>query len=211
MTTAPAWFSEVLSPARFAPYVALTGGDIESARRLYAWNVEVSEAFYSPLHWFEVALRNSMHRSLASKWGRLDWWEAAPVNKVGRGLVDRACRKVIAPKRVRTPDDVVAQLNLGFWVGLLSTDYDRTMWVPCLHKAFPHYRGPRSVLHGELDTLRLLRNRIMHHEPIHHRHLEADHRSLLQVISYLSADLTTELASQDRISGLLAVRPGSVS
>lgn len=64
-----------------------------------------------------------------------------------------------------TPGKVVAELNFGFWPNLVSSRFDK-FWLPCLHRAFPFATVPRRVIHGRLDTIRLLRNRIAHHERV---------------------------------------------
>lgn len=96
-------------------------------------------------------------------------------------------------------DDIVAELPFGFWVSLLSRRYDRHLWVPALYKAFPGYRGTRESLRDNFETMRLFRNRIMHHEPVHHRHLAADHAKIYRLLGYMER------------SGRLAarVRPGT--
>jgi hypothetical protein len=53
--------------------------------------------------------------------------------------------------------------------------YDQRLWRPALYRAFPGYRGPRQNLHRKVDYLRIFRNKIAHHGPIHHRHLTAGH------------------------------------
>lgn len=106
-----------------------------------------------------------------------------------------------------TADDIVAELSFGFWVSLTSKTYDRSLWVPYLHRAFPLYRGPRGRLHYDLQTMRLFRNRIMHHEPIHHRHLEADHQTILRLLGYLSPSLIDQLESYDQVVPTLGRRP----
>lgn len=47
MVTEPDWIRDALSQARFAPYLAKTGGDIDTAIRLYWWNIDISAAFYT--------------------------------------------------------------------------------------------------------------------------------------------------------------------
>ncbi|MDO3648946.1 hypothetical protein [Nocardia mangyaensis] len=205
MTGSSLWIDRALSSARYAPYLARAGGDPVFAQQLYDWNVSVSKEFYTPLNWMEVSLRNAVHDQLAAKWVRPDWWNIAPLDHVGQGAVSRARAKV--KRQVVSADDVVAQLSFGFWVSLFSAANDRAMWVPCLHKAFPHYRGPRKILHRELNTIRLFRNRVMHHEPIHHRHLEADHRTMLRVLGYISADAVAHLVARDTVPATLASRP----
>jgi hypothetical protein len=205
----PEWVREVISPPRFAPYLARAAGDTAAAIRLYWWNVEVSAAFYLPLHCLELALRNSMHQQLRIRFGRNDWWVGASLDDYGQRTVSDAVRKAARRGGGQcTADDVVAELPLGFWVSLISrgASYDRTLWVPALHRAFPYYRESRRTLHDNLLTIVLFRNRIMHHEPIHHRDLRADHAKIYQLINYISPSMASELALIDPVVSVLGKR-----
>jgi hypothetical protein len=205
----PEWINSALSQARFAPYLAAKGGDLTAAIRLYWWHVDVSSAFYPSLHCLEVAVRNAMHARLGAKFRHVDWWNVAPLRDNGRFLVDEAARKV--RRRLGSvpgiADDMVTELPFGFWVSLVSRTYHRDLWIPCLHKALHGYRGRRDELHERLLTIVLLRNRIMHHEPVHHRHLKADHETIYRLLSYVSPDLVAQLAPFDRVPKLLQERP----
>src|SRR5437763_4260387 len=77
----PAWVAGVLSLPRLAPYLNASCGDADAAMRLYWWNVEISAAFFGPLHCVELALRNALHARLAARFGRPDWWATAPLNQ----------------------------------------------------------------------------------------------------------------------------------
>jgi hypothetical protein len=205
----PVWVRDVLSIPRFAPYLARADDNTEAAIRLYWWNVEISAAFYAPLHCLELAVRNAMHERLRIHFGRSDWWGAAPLNDYGRRAVTTAMQKTVGgDKRRYTSDDIVAELSFGFWVSLLSrgASYDRMLWVPALHQAFPHYRGRREPLHDNLLAMVLFRNRIMHHEPIHHRHLQADHEKIYRLIGYMSPCMAQELAPLDPVNNVLRKR-----
>jgi hypothetical protein len=126
-------------------------------------------------------------------------------------MVDDARRKLSSRHTGRVADDMVAELSFGFWVSLVSSVYDRSLWVPYLHRAFPGYRGPRRRLHDELHTMLLFRNRIMHHEPIHYRHLDADHRTLVRALAYLSPSMVQQLGPRDRVALVLRQRPGTAA
>ncbi|MGH3695623.1 MAG: hypothetical protein ACRDRX_16820 [Pseudonocardiaceae bacterium] len=213
----PEWIREVLSIPRFAPYLARTNGDTEAAIRLYWWNVEISAAFYNPLHCLELGLRNAMHERLCTQFNRVDWWTVAPLSDSGSRTVSCAVQKVVGRRgRRHTADDIVAELSFGFWVSLVSRGaaYDRTLWVPALHRAFPFYKGKRQPLHDNLLAMVLLRNRIMHHEPVHHRDLRADHAKIYRLLGYISPRMVKELEVLDRVSEVLrwrckGQRPGS--
>lgn len=176
---------------------------------MYWWNVEISAAFYTPLHCLELALRNAMHERLRTRFDRVDWWAVAPLSDNGRRTVSSAVEKVIGRRgRRHTADDIVAELSFGFWVSLVSRGaaYDRTLWVPALHRAFPFYKGKRQPLHDNLLAMVLLRNRIMHHEPVHHRDLRADHAKTYRLLGYISPRMVKELDALDRVGEVLRLR-----
>jgi hypothetical protein len=205
----PPWILATLSRPRFDSYVRAAHGDVDAAVRLYWWNIEVSTAFYGLLHCLEVALRNALHTQLCNQFGRSDWWSAAPLSADGARTIVVAKRKLLQRGTpARTADDIVAQLTFGFWVSLVSRGrgYDRSLWVPALHKAFPHYAGPRRSLHDNLVAMLLLRNRMMHYEPIHHRDLAADRAKIYRILGYLSLDMVNALLTLDRVPEVLARR-----
>ncbi|MFE4589380.1 hypothetical protein [Streptomyces laurentii] len=206
----PDWMFEVLSEARLREYARYTRGDLVQAARLYRWNIKASKALFEPLHWFEVALRNAMHRELTAHYGRADWWIVAPLNDGGARRIRDARAKCRNEGKAGTPDQIVAELSLGFWRSLLVRSYDRTLWVPTLRHAFPCYGGRRDALDDAVWSLVLLRNRVMHHEPIHHRHLAEDHDKLYTTMGYLNQDLAKEIRMTDDFPAVLAARPDSL-
>jgi hypothetical protein len=207
MSTEPDWIRDALSSARFAPYLSKAGGDLEAAVDWCWWNIGISAAFYTPLHCLEVALRNAMHRQLTATFGRTDWWKVAPLDKGGLRRVEETYSKLSGPARPLKDDDVVAQLSFGFWVSLVNGTYHRRLWIPCLHRAFPHYKGSQKSLRANLHPILELRNRIMHYEPIHHRHLKADHEKILGLVGYLSPSMVKQLTLYDQVEAVLLQRP----
>ncbi|MFD9814208.1 hypothetical protein [Streptomyces sp. NPDC059080] len=203
----PEWLVRALSQPRLSRYIVAAQGTSLAAVRLYWWNVEVCSSLYGPLHCLELALRNALHDQLSRKYGRSDWWEEAPLDRQAKRLVLEATRKCERRGAVSiTPDSIVAELSFGFWASLLSRGYDRGLWVPTLHKAFPYLDQPRRRLHDGLTSLVLLRNRIMHHEPVHHRDLAADHAKIYRMLGYISPELAIEAKTMDRFPEVLAGR-----
>ncbi|WP_243722487.1 hypothetical protein [Actinomadura sp. 7K507] len=201
------WAHAAFSSARMAPYLAASGGDLAQAMRLYWWNVEASAAFYGPLHCLEVTLRNALHTQLYGRHGRPDWWANARLTDEGRRSVEQA-RSKLRRRAMRdpSPDAIVAELTFGFWVSLLSHRADRHFWVPALHRAFPGYSGPRRELHAEMYEALQFRNRVMHHEPIHHRVLEKDHERVFRLLGHLSPECVVLARELDRIPEVLRRR-----
>ncbi len=211
----------LISPARLEPYLRACEQDMTRALRLYTWNVEVSCAFWGAIHVLEVSLRNAEHQHMSTRYGRADWWSdpAVALHAVMRDQVTRAqdgaAKSARKNRRDVVADDVVAALPFGFWSGLLapggSAQYETRYWQPFLHRAFPQFDGPRSRLYRDVDSLRLLRNRLAHHEPIFGRHLAADHVSILRVAHYIAPDISEFLDSHSRVPGSLARREQAVA
>ncbi|WP_285579937.1 hypothetical protein [Herbidospora sp. NBRC 101105] len=194
-----------------SPYLLRTGGDPVSALRLHCWNTEISSAFYGPLQFLEVAMRVGMNRQLALLFGQDDWWNHpnARLTSVANRKIADAVSQVT---RLRLPVDaeqITDQLSFGFWVALLGRgdNYDQRLWRPALHKAFPHFRGPRRELHARLDHHRILRNKIAHHGPIHNRHLTADYESIVTCLTLIDPDLAAMVRRHGDIAEVLSRRP----
>lgn len=207
----PWTLENLLSEARLGPYLAATDGSLTAALRLYDWNARVSSAFHEELHYVEVGLRNAMDRQLTAWAGELGaqspWFRdpRVPLTQPTRIKVVSACSNATRGGQPELQGKVVAELMLGFWWSLLADEYNRRLWQPCLRFAFD---GPvrRTRLHSELDEVRRLRNRIAHHEPIHGRDLELDHRRLLDVAGRISPELSTRIQTVGRVPQILLER-----
>lgn len=198
-----------LSPERLSRYLVETSGDKKKALHLYAWNTSVSAAFYEPLQAVEVVLRNAMHNRLSEAHGA-NWYDNV-------SLIDKNSRQLeTAKSNLRkepggaNPPNVVASLSFGFWVLLLSHQYEMTLWRPTLRKAFPHIRTiKRRQVHVPLKELKDLRNRIAHHRPIFFHPLRERYRDLLEVIRWISPHTKKWVAAHSRVEAILEERRGS--
>lgn len=216
------WVERWLSVPRHAVYLAAAGGDAERALELYDWNAQVSAALLRDLAHLEVALRNAYDRVLAA-WrpGPAHWTVAgqqvfAPVFRTrNRRRVDvnqqprEALRKAMAAAGgpAATPGKVVAELMFGFWRFLSSAAHEKTLWVPCLHRAFPPGTDRRRDVDGPVGRLHDLRNRVAHHEPLLHTDIGGRLRELLAVAAMLDPDLGRYLAATTNVATLATNRP----
>ena len=184
------------SPERMQTYLDAAEGNHGNAPWLYARNAQLGAAFHGPLQALEVAMRNAMHIRLEERYG--SQWCTNPdagLDSKAQDIVARFLRE----RRVQTPDQFVAAMSMGFRVRLVGrggwvnggrrADYDRTLWRPALHRAFPGCR--RAEVHRKLNSLRELRNRIAHHEPIvgGGRDPNCDHDDLLEAVGWISSDV----------------------
>lgn len=210
------------SPERLSTYLQATEGDRAQALRLYTWNTAICAAFYGPLQALEVALRNAMHRELATCYGQ-EWYDN-PAAGLDRGARERIADARMTAQRAghaATPSRLVATLPFGFWASLLGpgarieragpkADYEKTLWRPALRGAFPHHRAPltRRQAHKPLDALRALRNRCAHHEPVFARPLREDHDRILEVAGWISPHVRAWIERHSRVPTLLDAAAG---
>ncbi|WP_116139666.1 hypothetical protein [Trinickia diaoshuihuensis] len=164
-------FETVFSQARVGRYKSRYHGNEVQAMTAYLHNLRISESLTPFFSTVEIALRNSMHKQLGAYFGRIDWWETWAGNRAYRGQVDRiqaAYSKLLRRREPTTPDKVVAELTFGFWATLFNVEFQHTLWSP-LRKAFPNcpkLQRQRKTVAALVNTLRDMRNRAFHHEPV---------------------------------------------
>lgn len=177
-----------LTRERLAKYLVAQGNDLNSAIALYERNMRLSEAMYSSLQCLEVCLRNTVDQQMVAVYGQ-DWLTnhtAAPLTDFSRRLVREALEEV-EPRDPR--GKLVAELKFAFWVGLHGPGYDNTIWRGALTRGFRARGGKkRSDVHGRLNAIRRLRNRIAHHEPIYHLPMIERHTEVLEAIGWMCRD-----------------------
>ena len=163
---------KILGPARFRPYLRQTSDHLQAVTA-YEENLLFCTRYFVAAHFLEIALRNEIN-GLLSK--RLDPFWFAQRNALNypqdRQFIDALKRLWKQGKQSPSPDDIIAELPLGFWVGILRADYDYTQeyWRKYLHKGF-RYRPAgyeRKQLFNRYDDIRHFRNRVFHHDRILH-------------------------------------------
>ena len=177
-----------LSLERFARYVAWADGDRERAVSLYTLNTQVSEALYVPLQALEVALRNRIHTVMSAAHGP-GWFqpEAGHVTDRQAEQVRAAVAELTEAGKPIEDGRVVAALTFSFWTSMFGREQD-DLWKRTLHKIATRDGRflSRKDFTARLTQVRLLRNRIAHHEPILYWNLPKLHQSMLEMTRWLS-------------------------
>jgi hypothetical protein len=176
--------------------------------KLYERNTALSEGLYGVIQTAEVAMRNSMNRVLVGYAGS-SWFDSISFDSSLASKITEAKDELNTANRPIAAGRVVAGLRLGFWTSLVSPKHEKQIWVPYLYRAFPNAfneiedsKGgkvkrpkPRAEIAQKLDSMRILRNRIAHHEPIFHLDLWESYNDTLRVIRWFcaaSADWTSQ-------------------
>jgi hypothetical protein len=164
---------EAISPERLATYLKRAHSNVRRAFDLYAWNVQASAALYPVLQVNEIALRNAVNHALISQFGSA--WPYSPgflrtLPKIERETFEKGRRKLEAKLRMPrvSTGDVVAAQTYWFWVMLLTSRFETRIWKREFANSFPcaPSRIDRRIVHERAESIRLLRNRIAHYEPL---------------------------------------------
>jgi len=103
--------SDVITPARLAPYLTASNNDLQAAIDLYVWNIKAAARLYGPLSIFEVALRNALSREMARLFGTPDWIGAHPFIALGTALLNSRPRNAPAGKPPASPTDLLSDIT----------------------------------------------------------------------------------------------------
>lgn len=184
-----------LSAARLEAYQLYPDEPWKDVLGRYRWNDALCMSLYPILGLLEVTLRNNLHGAITGLYGTAAWYDLVPAVLTDREInsVTEAKAQLRRQNKPEEPNRIVAELNFGFWTSLMSSVYERPFWQRILVQAFPLMRNrerTRSKIADRLKVLRLLRNRVSHHEPIcRMTNLVQIHDELLATISWLAPPL----------------------
>lgn len=181
---------ESLSHERFETYLRAVGHDPQRALELYVWNLQLAGSFYPLLAGVEVCLRNRVVARLESAFGP-EWRTSAEfsghLGPKGTAILNKAVKKLRARTGQITAGRVTAELSFGFWRNMLLPKYEAPLWTP-INAHFAHLPDhvDRGLLETRCETVRDLRNRISHHEPLLKRDITRDYSQALELLRWMS-------------------------
>ncbi len=169
-------FEMAISKARFEKYLNVTNGEFEKAFQLYKLNLELSKSVFGLLSVYEIILRNAINYHYINYFNDENWI----VNQCKEGglfNLPNDPNQYYSLKKIKkvqlklnqkyTNDRLVSELSFGFWVYLFASHQFKAGGQN-IHRIFinrPKGINQKSIF-MELNQIRLLRNRIAHHEAI---------------------------------------------
>lgn len=203
-----------ISAPRLAPYLGLpeVAGNFDQAMKWYLWNSRLAKAFLFPLQTAEVTLRNSIHAGLSSFLNGPDWIKTHPfsLNAEHRSAMAASVTRLKRTKPKPSSDDIVAALSMDFWSNLFREDYEALWMVPGLIATiFPH--APSGADRPRIQKLvrrtNWLRNRIAHHEPIHHLQVEGYLADIQELVGFICADTARWMQNNTTVQAVRRAQP----
>ncbi|MGH1979075.1 Abi family protein [Rothia sp. L_38] len=218
------YFKEVLTDARFEQYLVAANRDYSAAKELYAWNTRISGAFYELLSYVEVSLRNAVDKVLKEYEppasvvvnSNKSWWFSNPAFlkdahlKFADTAVGHLQRNDRTKKYNYSRDKIISSITFGLWEEIFSKDYENIFRQHLVY-AFPDRRltdiKMRKDVLERVSSLRLLRNRIAHHQHIFHLPLEERFDQAIEIITAIDKDFADWVESNSQVKYLLSERP----
>jgi hypothetical protein len=158
-------FRALISSSRFEKY-----SDVDE----YVSAVSQASQIHQMIHWVEIGYRNHIYKGIqeasqnqhtCNSWLTCKCSEPpVPLNTNSTARIQLAARFLKDSDR-ENPNKIITGLSFGFWVRLISSSNEATIWTTCLYKSFPR-KTSRPELHNRLRRMNLIRNRIAHLEPI---------------------------------------------
>lgn len=185
------------------------GADHKLTLARYMLNMALSESLYPTLQFAEIALRNAVHRELTARCGTNAWYDSSSA-RLTPWQQDKVAEAKAALDRNRkppTPGRIVAELTFGFWTGFFNNTHARTGIGSFLSQNAFRHAPAREQYQARLDRrwqdIRDLRNRVFHHERIiHWKDLDIRHRSVLEVVAWISPELHDLARTLDRFQSI---------
>jgi hypothetical protein len=203
-----------VSSARLSSY-GNSDDDVLDVAATYIWNASISQSLYLPLSMLEITIRNRIHHVMSEHVGT-EYWFLAVLHVEEMRTVHEVWS--LLSKKHRTPPTagkVLADLTLGFWPKMFEKKYHEMWWknhtelfrnvFPFVPKgSVPSQAVTPSLVHDHLESFRILRNRVMHHEPVFggitssngtRMSIDAVHANVLAMIDWMDPRHVTSLRS----------------
>jgi hypothetical protein len=112
-----------------------------------------------------------------------------------------------------TTGKVIAELKFVFWEKMLTTRFDERIWNAHLFSVLPNLNPgwdiptARNKIYDDLAHLRVLRNRIAHHEPIFNRTLTVDFQKIKEIITFRCHQTAGWMVQNQQAQAFFANKP----
>lgn len=141
----------------------------------YHWNLLICQRLYPFIHSVEIALRNSIHQAASKKFETEFWFDIVITDGKSRSILEDTKNDLSRRFKHVSASDIVAALTFGFWTTLIkqktyaNSHNPNRLWpdlIPLVFPYFPRGDDERKNISDRFEEIKLIRNRLFHHEPI---------------------------------------------
>ena len=168
----------------------------ESPHQAYFKGISIALEFWPVLTTLELAIRNSFSARLLDGHGSELFKTDAKIFSTPQVLQIQRCKEQLSKRGKKQPstNDIVSNLNFGFWTQLVTKHYESRLWSPLLKNCFvtPAARN-RRLVESRLREAVEIRNRLAHHETVSKSRYVGALEPLIETIGWVSPILESEL------------------
>lgn len=205
-----------LSLPRISTFDREVAGTDVSALELYNWNAQLASALIYPFHIFEVSVRNAVSEAL-SKAHSSHWHTAQSFSRSMKKARYGYCpiddlSKVV--KKHQALSKVIPELKFVFWEKLFTSRFQKQIWDNHIHNVFPNHACVgltpaelRDYIRNQIESVRTIRNRVAHHEPIFRFDIPSLLQSMEQVIQLRCEDTSQWMMQHQKVLEIYQEKP----
>lgn len=202
-----------ISPSRLKRYMGAAERDRWFALQFYIWNANICEAFYMPIHIFEIVVRNSINKALVNKY-QGTWYEHLHflqwLDDDSRDILNRTVAKERQKHGANlTHEHIVSELSLGFWENLTKVSWKNQIWPNGIAQFFPNAPNTATIesINSKIQSIRTFRNRIAHHSAIFDKNPTRKLQIISEVITWSCVTTATWVNSTSGVAPAISQRP----
>lgn len=167
-------YKRCFTAQRLRKYEINTNSDKEIIEK-YLWNIQLSKELYVLIALFEVSFRNHINYAI-NEYIHKNWLlnntfikQFLTANELKSYLI--AYNQLIEKNQL-SADNLISELNLGFWVNLFKKIYAPRLWHKkhVFETVFPFFNktitNKMNYIYPKLKATQKIRNRISHHESV---------------------------------------------
>ena len=179
------------------------------------WNLEICEAFYTPLQFAEIVVRNGVLKAIVARYGGNWPFDAGFIGRLPlqphhhRNLTQAITEERKQHGAACTHEHIASCLSFSFWDHLCTQGWRTMIWARGIQASFPYFEDNIDLikLQGRIMAIRQWRNRIMHYKTVFDRQPIHKHNEILELLSWASPELREFVKSVSRVSSILDRRP----
>ncbi len=160
------------STPRINKYLRASDNNQNLATRTYFLNIDISGNIFKAISFLEISLRNriNMLAPIVLKLDKNTWLFDLAQGKVSHAIefseTINKIRTAIKLSKDSTHDQVLCQLSFGFWSSIFSGYNYVILGSRLLKHLNPGKKVNPDLLRQKLHSIRIIRNRIAHQEPV---------------------------------------------
>jgi hypothetical protein len=196
------YYKKCFTSQRLSKYSKNTRSEKEIMDK-YFYNIQLSKELYVLIALFEVSLRNHINYAI-NEYIHKNW--LMDCSFLQQFLTENELKSYyLATSRLNernklTQDNLVTELNLGFWVNLFKKIYAPRLWHKkyVFESVFPYFdkknNNRMDYIYPKLKAIQKIRNRISHHESIFdYKHdLDNFYYNILECLNFIEPNLKND-------------------